>query len=185
MLIGKKRISILSILFICIIAVFGTTFAYWVWTATESQYTQLSFSAQLPFTCPISYVDGGGEITGVNVMPSSCTNAKNAIMKEIKVQFDENATVVSGYMNLWLNINNLGTGLSNSENFRYALTTSKNSCVDETLSSGNFKGVKNGDRVKILNNKPITSLANETYYLYIWLDSAETSVSPAKEKSKF
>ena len=68
MLIGKKRISILSILFICIIAVFGTTFAYWVWTATESQYTQLSFSTQLPFTCPISYVDGGGEITGVNVM---------------------------------------------------------------------------------------------------------------------
>ena len=41
-------------------------------------------------------------------------------------------------MDLWLDINTLDDGLSNSQNFRYALTTIENSCTDGIVKEGIF-----------------------------------------------
>ena len=76
-------------------------------------------------------------------------------------------------MDLWLNINSIGTGLSNSDNFMYALTTDENSCSNNVVASGNFKGLAKDDKVELLSGVTTAS----TYYLWIWLDAAETSQS--------
>jgi hypothetical protein len=79
-------------------------------------------------------------------------------------------------MNLYLDVNSLDTGLSNSQNFRYALTTSSTSCESGVISSGNLHGLTTGSKVEILN-KNYSSSSPQKYYLYIWLDGAETSQS--------
>ena len=76
-------------------------------------------------------------------------------------------------MDLWLNINSIGTGLSNSDNFMYALTTDENSCSNNVVASGNFKGLAKDDKVELLSGVTTAS----TYYLWIWLDAAEESQS--------
>ena len=78
-------------------------------------------------------------------------------------------------MDLWLDINSLGTGLSNSVNFRYAFTTSSASPTTGVVSSGNFNGKTAGDKVNLLTENQYTATATETYYLWIWLDAEETS----------
>ncbi|MBR7042420.1 MAG: hypothetical protein IKI04_02850, partial [Bacilli bacterium] len=57
------------------------------------------------------------------------------------------------------------------ENFKYALTTSQNSCTTNVISEGNFYGIESGDTIPLLNE----ATRGSTYYLYIWLDSAETN----------
>ena len=76
-------------------------------------------------------------------------------------------------MDMWLTINSIGSGLSQSNNFKYALTTSSSSCTSNVISSGNFNGKSANDKIQLLNQ--VTS--GSTYYLYIWLDSVETSSS--------
>lgn len=56
-------------------------------------------------------------------------------------------------MDLWLDINTLGEGLSNSDNFMYAFTTSSTSPTTGVVSSGNFKWLITGDKVYLLLGK--------------------------------
>ena len=76
-------------------------------------------------------------------------------------------------MDLWLNVVSMGEGLRNSDNFKYALTTSESSCTTGVEASGTFKGKANGSKVELLSGVTTAS----TYYLYIWLDAAEESQS--------
>ena len=79
------------------------------------------------------------------------------------------------YMKLGINVNSMGTGLSNSSNLKYSLTTSSTNCETDVVSTGTFTGKTAGDKVTILNGNTYTSTTTETYYLYIWLDKEETS----------
>ena len=55
-------------------------------------------------------------------------------------------------MDLWLDINEIGSGLSNSQNFKYALTTSDSSCTEGVKLSGSFNGATVGSKFNILND---------------------------------
>ena len=166
---NRKIVAIFLILTI-IFTLSGGTLAYLNWRSASN--TAVTFMVEAGFSCA---ADGGGNITSSQVMlaPSSCTNSTYAIKRTVKVM----PTVKSGkmYMYLWLNINKLDTGLKNSDNFKYVLSTSSTSCTTGVVASGNFKGKTAGSTVMLLEEKEYTQTATETYYLYVWLDSAEGS----------
>ena len=124
---NKKRYIIIAIITLLLITI-GGTYAYLSWSTTSNQKTNIVFTVQDKFSCA---ADGGGNITSSDIVlaPTDCTNSDYAIKREIKVT-PTIYTNLSITMSLWLEINELGEGLSNSQNFRYALTTSDNSCVE-------------------------------------------------------
>ena len=171
---NKKTIIILMILTI-VFTIMGGTFAYWSWSTNTSQKTNITFSITSDFSCA---ADGGGDITSsnVNLVPTvvSSTTTGNYIKREVKVTPTINTTGKTVYMDLWLDIKTLGTGLSNTDYFRYAFTTGSSSPDDGIVYSGNFRGLIANNRIKLLLDKEYTSTTTETYYLWIWLDAAET-----------
>ena len=169
----KKVLKILIIVSL-IFTIIGSTFAYLTWQATTSERTEVTFTVTSDFSCA---ADGGGDITSsdVTLFPCECTNSTYAIKRKIKVTPTIN-TPTPVYMDLWLDINELGSGLSNSDNFRYALTTNSDSCANP-ISSGPFKNLSTGDKVTLLNKMSYPETMTDTYYLWIWLDKEETSLS--------
>ena len=167
-----KNRNILTILLVLtiIFTIMGGSLAYFTWQTSESQKTVVTFTIENEFSCS---ADGGGNISSVNIAPTTCTGSY-ALKRTIKAM--PKLSVASHiYMDLWLDINEIGTGLSNSNNFKYALTTSSTSCETGLVTSGTFTGTKAGDKISLLSSQKYTQTMTDTYYLYIWLDSAETS----------
>ena len=165
----KRIISIFIVLGV-IIAILGGTLAYWSWSSNNTQKTNITFTTGANFSCS---ADGGGNIANTNYfVPTDCTNSTYAIKRTITTNIT-NSGSNPVYMDMWLNINSIGSGLSNSENFKYALTTSGTNCTTGVVSQGNFNGKVANDKVNLLSE--VSSAG--TYYLWVWLDAAETSSS--------
>lgn len=159
----------------------GGTYAYLSWTSSNDSNTNVTFTKGEGFSCS---ADGGGNITTgeVSLMPTDCTkNSSHVIKREITVNTTITDINMPIYMNLWLNVNSMGTGLSNSSNLKYSLTTSSTNCETDVVSTGTFTGKTAGDKVTILNGNTYTSTTTETYYLYIWLDINETNADTASQ----
>ena len=169
----NKRVTIILVVLSLIFVIVGSTFAYFTWQTSENEKTNVVFTVTGDFSCA---ADGGGNITSndITLAPCECTNNKYAIKREVKVTPTITKSGKTIYMDLWLTINSIGTGLTNSNNFRYALTTSADSC-DNPVSSGTFTGKATNNRVRLLSSKEYSSTTTDTYYLWIWLDKEETS----------
>ena len=167
-----KNRNILTILLVLtiIFTIMGGSLAYYNWQTSESQKTVVTFTIENEFSCS---ADGGGSISSVNIAPTTCTGSY-ALKRTIKAM-PKLSVASSIYMDLWLDINEIGTGLSNSNNFKYALTTSSTSCETGLVTSGTFTGTKAGDKISLLSSQKYTQTMTDTYYLYVWLDKAETS----------
>ena len=174
----NKKKKVMGVLFTLtiIFTIIGSTFAYLSWSSSEEQKTNVTFTKGEGFSCS---VNGGGNIAegDVILMPTVVNDSTTSyyIKRTITVNPTITDSLLPIYMDLWLDINSLGTGLSNSLNFKYALTTSSTSPTTGVVSSGNFNGKITGDKVNLLTSKEYTATATETYYLWIWLDAEETS----------
>ena len=181
---NKRIILILGILTI-IFTIMGGTFAYWSWISSEAQKTNIVFTVERTFSCA---ADGGGSITNNSaiIVPTlvNSNTTGNYIKREVKVTPTINQNGKTIYMDLWLDINKLDSGLSNSVNFKYAFTTSSTSNTTGVVASGNFNGkvgntnaneMTSSNRVNLLSNKSYNATTTDTYYLWIWLDAEETS----------
>ena len=165
---NKKILTILITLTIIFTAI-GSSLAYLSWVSSEEQKTQITFTATAGFSCS---ADGGGNITAgdVNLVPTLVNDSTtvNYIKRTVSVKPTITESGKTIYMDLWLDINNLGTGLSNSVNFRYASTTGSDSPTTGVVVSGNFNGKTSGDKINLLTENQYTKTATETYYLWIW-----------------
>ena len=171
----KKFLLIIIVILLISVVTFGGTFAYLSWISSNDQKTMVTFATSHNFSCS---ADGGGNITSSNVSlaPTNCTDSEHAIKRTVTVS----PTISGGsniYLDLWLKVNSIDLGLSNSSNFKYALTTGSNSCTDGVVNSGNFNGAGVGTHKKLLENIQYSTTTTSTYYLWIWLDEAETSAS--------
>ena len=171
----NKKIILLLVILTAIFTILGGTFAYWSWISSEAQKTNIVFTVERTFSCA---ADGGGSITNnsaivVPTLVNSNTSA-NYIKREVKVTPTINESGKTIYMDLWLDINKLDSGLSNSTHFNYAFTTD-DSYPTEATRSGNFNGKKVGDKVILLDSETFSASTTDTYYLWIWLDAEETS----------
>ena len=178
----NKRIAIILIIFSVIFLSLGGTLAYWNW---ESDNTLITFSVDA--VCIVS-ADVGGDVnpSNVSLAPSDCTSEKNAIKKKLTIY--PTVLVEQGIgVDMWLDIKSIAPELSATENFKYALTTDENSCTNDVIVSGNFTGKQAGDTVDLLKQKVYREsiYGGEEYWLYIWLDAAETSLSTASKSFNF
>ena len=173
---NKKIITLLGV-FTIIFTVIGSSLAYLSWQTSTAQQTSVTFTTEADFSCS---ADGGGNITSgsITIVPTTCDNSEHVIKRTISTSV-ENKGERSVYLDLWLDINNLGSYLSESENFNYILSTS-NSCTDEEsiVESGNFYLNSTGEKKRLFRDREYPSTSNETYYLYIWLDAEETEIPP-------
>ena len=155
----------------------GGSLAYFTWQTSESQKTEVTFTVEKQFSCS---ADGGGNITSSSLVPTSC-NSNNAIKRTIKTipQITGTKTI---YMNLWLDVKEIGEGLSNSNNLKYVLSTSSTSCETSVVSSGTFNGAVENNQIQLMSGHTYTKSITDTYYLYIWLDKAE--ISPTTQNQR-
>ena len=179
----KKWYLVLGI-FSIVAMFFGGSLAYWQWTSNNEQKTSVALTVTEEFRCD---VDGGGNISSEEkyLVPCDCMNSEYAIQRTIKVNptlFSNNTNVS---MDLWLNVNSIGTGLRNSENLMYSLTTDSTSCTNKLVAYGSFNGKTNGSKIELLNDKLYSATFTDTYYLYIWLDKKETSQSMMNQSFNF
>ena len=166
---SKKIITIVVVLAV-IFTIIGGTLAYWSWVSDNSQKTNVTFTIGSNFSCG---ADGGGNITNTNYfVPTDCMNSTYAIKREITTSITNNGSEPV-YMDMWLNIDSIGTGLTMTTRFLYSLTTDSTSCTNNIITIGSFNGKIEGDRIILLDDVD----SGGTYYLYIWLDSSETSAS--------
>lgn len=179
---NKKKLLIVMIILGIGIIILGGTLAYWNWHSTEEEKTNVVFTVTGTFSCA---ADGGGDITSsdVKLKPTTVSDATsgNYIKREVKVKPTITDIGKTIYMDLWLDINDIGTGLSNSDNFMYAFTTSSASPTDGVVVSGNFKDKTAGDKIELLSTKDYTATTTDTYYLWIWLDAKETNTSTMRQ----
>ena len=170
----KRIIAIIAVLAV-VFTILGGSLAYWSWQSTNAQKTNVTFTVGANFSCS---ADGGGTITNTSYfVPTDCTNSTYAIQRTVKVSTTQGANTPI-YLNMNLKVNSIGSGLSNSQNFKYALTTSSTSCETGLVASGNFYGATtNTEKPLLVDERYLTSTTNDTYYLYVWLDKAETSSS--------
>ena len=172
----EKRTKALIILvaLTIIFTIIGGTLAYFQWSSVNEQKTNVTFTVASGFSCS---ADGGGSINNNSgtLAPSSCTNSTYAFQRTIKANVVNNREG-NIYLDMWLTVNSIDSGLANSDNFKYALTTNSSSCTQDVVSSGTFKGTSANDKVYILDGKSYaTTTNNDTFYLYVWLDAAETN----------
>ena len=181
----NKKLIIPLLLVGILVLIIGSTYAWLIWVSSEEDKTNITFTATGNFSCSatgVNTIDG----SNVTLVPTDCTKVENighVIKKEISTVSKNNSSA-DAYMNMWLNVDGLGSYLANSDNFKYALTTTDNNCATDVVSTGNFKDLATGGRVNILESKKITSTENNTYYLWIWLDEAETTPPEVDETTR-
>ena len=181
----NKKLIIPLLLVGILVLIIGSTYAWLIWSSSEEDKTNITFTATGSFSCSatgVNTIDG----SNVTLVPTDCTKVENighVIKKEIST-VSKNNSGTDAYMNMWLNVDGLGSYLANSNNFKYALTTTDNNCATDVVSTGNFKDLATGGRVNILESKKITSTENNTYYLWIWLDKAETTPPEVDETTR-
>ena len=182
---NKKIISVLMLLII-IFTVMGTNLAVWNWQTEVEQITLVTFTANNNFSCS---ADGGGDITSSDVLLIPTEVNENTTANYIKrlVQLHpQPKTDLKIYLDLWLDIKLLDSGLANSDNFRYSFTKGSTSPEDGVITKGNFKGlVANQNKVMLLENIDYNEETTESYYLWIWLDEAETSTETMNKNFSF
>ena len=161
---NKAKIYMISSLVVLVIAVIVSgTYAYYVWTTSDSDTTKIVAgigAATVTF-------DGGSDISA-NLRPVS--DKSKGIIKNISVKGDTTGLV----FNMYLDITSIDTGLKD-ESFRYELykgTTKvkEGNFSDSYLTSNTVTCTKNNtNHIVLLTNESI-STSKTQYTLYIWIN---------------
>ena len=163
---NKAKIYMIFSLVVLVIAVIVSgTYAYYVWTTSDSDTTKIVAgigAATVTF-------NGGSDISA-NLRPVS--DKSKGIVKNINVKGDTAGLV----FNMYLDITSIDTGLKD-ESFRYELykgTTKvkEGNFSDSYLTSNTVTCTKNNtNHIVLLTNESI-STSKTSYTLYIWIDGA-------------
>lgn len=161
----KKKIiiSIIAVLLI-VVLIAGGTFAWWTWTSSNN--TAISFTVEGGSMT----IDGGGNITGQKMVPTDECSGTYAIVRTVKVSAT-NQTSTSMTATVQLDLSGLPSALRTS-NLKYTFSETQG------CTTGSPTGTLSGTTTPFtLTSFSVAAGAtvNKTYYLYIWLDSAETS----------
>ena len=163
---NKAKIYMIFSLVVLVIAVIVSgTYAYYVWTTSDSDTTKIVAGVG---AATVTF-DGGSDINA-NLRPVS--DKSKGIVKNISVKGDTTGLV----FNMYLDITSIDTGLKD-ESFRYELykgTTKvkEGNFSDSYLTSNTVTCSKNNtNHIVLLTNESI-STSKTQYTLYIWIDGA-------------
>ena len=161
----KKIFLITGISLLVLIAIVGGTYAWYVWTTSDSDTTKIVAGVG---AATVTF-DGGSDISA-NLRPVS--DKSKGIIKNISVKGDTTGLV----FNMYLDITSIDTGLKD-KSFRYELykgTTKvkEGNFSDSYLTSNTVTCSKNNtNHIVLLTNESI-STSKTSYTLYIWIDGA-------------
>ena len=159
----KKIFLITGISLLVLIAIVGGTYAWYVWTTSDSDTTKIVAGVG---AATVTF-DGGSDINA-NLRPVS--DKSKGIVKNISVKGDTTGLV----FNMYLDITSIDTGLKD-ESFRYELykgTTKvkEGNFSDSYLTSNTVTCTKNNtNHIVLLTNESI-STSKTSYTLYIWIN---------------
>ena len=153
-------VSIVVVLLIIAVIV-GGTFAWWTWTSVENTTVTFTVSGGS------MTVDGGGNITGKNIVPTENCDGTYAIVRPVTVTaVNETATSMTATVNL--DLSGVPAELKTT-NFKYYISETEGCSLSAT-------GSLDSDTKEIITfTAPSAKTTEKTYYLYIWLDSTEDS----------
>ena len=160
-----KIYMIFSLVVLVIVVIVSGTYAYYVWTTSDSDTTKIVAgigAATVTF-------DGGSDISA-NLRPVS--DKSKGIIKNINVKADTEGLV----FNMYLDITSIDTGLKD-ESFRYELykrdtKVKEGNFSDSYLTSNTVTCTKNNtNHIVLLTNESI-STSKTQYTLYIWINGA-------------
>ena len=160
-----KIYMIFSLVVLVIVVIVSGTYAYYVWTTSDSDTTKIVAGVG---AATVTF-DGGSDINA-NLRPVS--DKSKGIIKNISVKADTTGLV----FNMYLDITSIDTGLKD-ESFRYELykgTTKvkEGNFSDSYLTSNTVTCTKNNtNHIVLLTNESI-STSKTSYTLYIWIDGA-------------
>ena len=161
----KKIFLITGISLLVLIAIVGGTYAWYVWTTSDSDTTKIVAGVG---AATVTF-NGGSDINA-NLRPVS--DKSKGIVKNISVKGDTTGLV----FNMYLDITSIDTGLKD-KSFRYELykgTTKvkEGNFSDSYLTSNTVTCSKNNtNHIVLLTNESI-STSKTQYTLYIWIDGA-------------
>ena len=160
-----KIYMIFSLVVLVIVVIVSGTYAYYVWTTSDSDTTKIVAgigAATVTF-------DGGSDISA-NLRPVS--DKSKGIVKNINVKADTEGLV----FNMYLDITSIDNGLKD-ESFRYELykgdtKVKEGNFSDSYLTSNTVTCSKNNtNHIVLLTNESI-STSKTSYTLYIWINGA-------------
>ena len=163
---NKAKLYMIFGISILVIAIIGSTFAYYVWNTSSDNETKIVTS----IGAATVYFDGGSSMEGVSLRPVESKDY--GIIKDIKVK--ANTTGLS--FNMYLDITSLDTNLK-EESFRYqfykgtTLEKEGNFSTDYLTNNTTTCTTNNSTHITLLSNESI-STSETSYKLYIWIDGA-------------
>ena len=161
----KKIFLITGISLLVLIAIVGGTYAWYVWTTSDSDTTKIVAGVG---AATVTF-DGGSDISA-NLRPVS--DKSKGIVKNISVKGDTTGLV----FNLYLDMTTLDTNLKH-ESFKYEFykgtTKVKEGNFSTTYLNSNTTtcSKNNTNHIVLLTNESI-STSKTQYTLYIWIDGA-------------
>lgn len=160
----KTVLTVVAVLML-IVLVGGGTYAWWTWRSANNTTVNITVSGGT-YT-----LDGGGSITGKSLVPTDQCNGNYAIVRTITTK-TTNTTNTNMNAKIQLNPSVFPADLQSSHLKWYINTT--NSCTNGGVS-GDFGSVVQGTKFDLTSftvNAGTTTAQNNTFYLFIWLDSS-------------
>lgn len=202
---NKQVIIAIVAVAIIIATAFGGTYAYWTWVTAANQQTNVNFTVNQTVIEGMLYakIEGNAGATEAPLKPTTCTTSSNAIIKTIPIKYF-NSTVQAATVTATLKLTafNLRSASyvptsSNLGHLKYALTTSNTNCTTGVVQSGDlndsgktpsFSNGKLSSHVTLFSQTftapaEMSAEATQTYYLWIWLDSAYTHTNTGNTNS--
>lgn len=167
----NKVIISITIVTIIVALVAGGTYAWWTWVSGNNTAVNITVRGMTMI------LDGGGDISSQNLVPTSCTNTTYAIQRQITYSVT-NPTTIDSTATIQLNPSTFPTQLRNSK-LMWKLTTAAN-CAGTEIANGTFSSTTQGS---VMNLTTVSVPANTTtaitgtFYLSIWLDSSYSSTN--------
>ena len=163
----KIILTIVAVLML-IVLVGGGTYAWWTWRSGTNTIVNITVSGGT-YT-----LDGGGNITAQNLVPTDQCNGTYAIKRTITAKATNN-TNTAMTATVQLNPTTFPTQLR-SQYLKYTVSTT-NSCTTSEIKT--FESVVQDTPFEIAEfDVPASGSEEKTYYLFIWLDSSYTPSTP-------
>lgn len=167
----NKVIISITIVALIVALVAGGTYAWWTWVSANNTAVNITVKGMT------MTLDGGGNITAQNLVPTSCTSTTYAVQRQISYSLT-NPTTIASTATIQLNPSTFPTQLKNSK-LMWKLTTAAN-CGGTQVATGTFGSTTQGrvmDLTTIAVPAGTTTPITGTYYLSIWLDSSYTGTT--------
>ena len=150
-----KKILITTVIAIAIVVLGGFTYAFYEWSSSETNVGVNVDGLRIIY-------NGGNSISNANLIPTA--TKEEGVVKSISVQLDSNQVITpTPSMDLYLDLTTFPSNLADAS---FIWEVYKDNVL---LNSGNFSDKVQGDSIKILDARTITSTL-DTYDIYLWIN---------------